>query len=85
MTVSPLPARGGIHADVRDDGRTVRVAAHAAEGMVTMSLWRGDRCIGSHRMGAADVPRLITLLAEALVAATGAPATVADPAGAQAV
>ena len=68
MTVSPLPLRGGIQPDRRDGGRVVRVAAHPDEGMVGLSIWRGDHCVATHQMSPADVPALIALLADALAA-----------------
>lgn len=68
MTVSPLPLRGGVQSDLRDAGRAVRVSAHPEDGTVTVSLWRDDRCVATHRLAAHDVPQLISLLADALAA-----------------
>ena len=67
MTVSPLPMRGGVHFDRRNDGRALRVAAHPESGTVTLSFWRGDECVGTHQLSTADVPGLIELLARSLV------------------
>jgi hypothetical protein len=66
MTVSPLPARGGVQWDRRNAGRALRVGAHPDLAMVTLSLWRDDGCVATHQMGAADVSALIGLLADAL-------------------
>jgi len=68
MTVSPLPQRGGIQRDLRDAERVLRVSAHPDSGVVTVSMWRGDDCVATHRMAPADVPALIGLLADALAA-----------------
>ena len=67
MTVSPLPSRGGVHFDRRDDGRALRVTAHPEAGTVTLSIWRGDMCVATHQLDTADVPDLIEMLARSLV------------------
>ena len=80
MTVSPLPLRGGVQADRRDDGRALRVSAHPESGLVTVSMWRGDRCVATHHLAPRDVPQLIGLLADALAACAepGAELSAAD-------
>ena len=75
MNVSPLPRRGGVSFDRRDDGRALRVSAHPESGSVTVSIWREDRCVATHQLRAEDVPQLIELLASALV--SSAPSGVA--------
>ena len=67
MTVSPLPGHGGVHVDPRGHGRVLRVSAHPELGLVTISVWRDDRCIATHHVPTADVPGLVSLLTEALV------------------
>jgi hypothetical protein len=67
MSVSPLPLRGGVHFDKRDAGRALRVSAHPDSWTVTLSIWRGDFCVGTHQMNVADVPELIEVLARTLV------------------
>ncbi|HEX3907767.1 MAG TPA: hypothetical protein VHW92_07530 [Mycobacteriales bacterium] len=66
MSVSPLPERGGVQWDSRQEGRALRVAAHPDLGMVTLSLWREDGCVATHQMAASGVAGLIGLLADAL-------------------
>jgi plasmid replication initiation protein len=66
MSVSPLPARGGVLWDRRTGDRAVRVAAHPQHGVVTLSVWRADVCVATHQMAAADASRLIAMLANAL-------------------
>jgi hypothetical protein len=66
VIVTPLPWRGGIQPDIRNDGRSLRVSAHPIDGLVSLSLWRDDACIATHQMGATDVSGLISLLADSL-------------------
>jgi hypothetical protein len=67
MTVSPLPGQGGVHVDPRGNGRALRVSAHPELGLVTISVWRDDRCVATHHVPTAEVPGLVALLTEALV------------------
>ena len=67
MSVSPLPAHGGVHVDPRGEGRALRISAHPELGLVTLSIWRGDRCIATHQVPTGDVPGLVGLLTEALL------------------
>lgn len=66
MGISPLPAHGGVLVDPRGDGRALRVSAHPELGIVTISIWREDRCVATHHVPTADVPGLVALLTEAL-------------------
>ena len=70
MNVSPLPRRGGVSFDRRDDGRALRVSAHPETGSVTISIWRDDRCVATHQIVATEMPQLIEMLANALVASS---------------
>jgi hypothetical protein len=70
MNVSPLPRRGGVSFDRRDDGRALRVSAHPESGSVTISIWRDDRCVATHQVCTTEVPQLIEMLAGALVQST---------------
>jgi hypothetical protein len=65
MSISPLPRRGGVSFDSRNEGRALRVSARSDE--VVLSTWRGDSCVATHHVAVADVPDLIKLLATALV------------------
>jgi len=67
MSVSPLPTQGGVLVDPRGDGRALRISAHPELGLVTISVWRDDRCVATHQVPTADVPGLVSLLTEALV------------------
>lgn len=67
MSVSPLPGHGGVHVDPRGNGRALRISAHPELGLVTISIWRDDRCVATHQVPTEDVPGLVSLLTEALV------------------
>ncbi|HET7312539.1 MAG TPA: hypothetical protein VFJ17_14575 [Mycobacteriales bacterium] len=67
MSVSPLPAHGGVHVDARGDGRALRVSAHPELGVVTISIWRDNRCVATHQVPTAEMPGFIGLLTEALL------------------
>jgi hypothetical protein len=66
MRVTPLPWRGGVQPDIRDEGRALRVAPHPHQGLVSLSLWRDDACIATHQMSPAEVSSLISMLGESL-------------------
>lgn len=65
-------ARGGT--------RAVRVSPHPQTGLVALSLWRDDRCVGSLRLAPAEVSLLIAKLGAALAELAVAPAESAAPA-----
>ncbi|HEY0374074.1 MAG TPA: hypothetical protein VGC94_04710 [Amnibacterium sp.] len=56
----------------RANTRAVRVSPHPPSGLVTLSLWREDRCVGSLRLSPAEVAGLVGKL-------TGALAELQDP------
>jgi hypothetical protein len=47
-------------------GTALRVTWHPERDLVVLSVWQGDRCVGTFRMPVQDVPRLSGLLAAAL-------------------
>jgi hypothetical protein len=47
-------------------GAGLRVSWHPERDLVVLSVWQGDRCVGTFRMPVRDVPRLSGLLAAAL-------------------
>src|SRR4051794_11343188 len=74
MTVIALPTHGRWAWDARGDGRAVRVSTHAAVGLLNVSLWRGDVCVGTVRLVPDDAATLINALSEGLAElATTAP------------
>lgn len=46
----------------RGSTRAVRVSPHAQSGLVALSLWRNDRCVGSLRLAPNEVASLIAKL-----------------------
>ena len=64
--VTPLPPRGAVFGDTRDDGRGLRISWHHEIGCVVLSTWQGDRCVSTARIPTADVPRLIQVLVAGL-------------------
>jgi hypothetical protein len=60
----PLSARRDLFLDERGTG--LRVTWHPERDLVVLSVWQGDRCVGTFRMPVQDVPRLSGLLAAAL-------------------
>ena len=68
MTPTRLPRRRDIVLDERGEGRALRVTWHHDSGIAVVSVWREDRCVGTVRVAAADVPGLVTVLTEGLAA-----------------
>ena len=66
--VIPLPGHGAYFPDARGADRLLRVTWHPEAGVVVLSVWRDDRCVGTIRMPIADVPDLIKTLADGLLA-----------------
>ncbi len=50
----------------RGSTRAVRVSPHSQTGLVAISLWREDRCVGSLRLAPTEVASLIAKLGSAL-------------------
>jgi hypothetical protein len=86
MIVTPLPWRGGVQVDRRDGDRALRVAAHPDstqpdQGIISLSMWRGDVCIATHQLAASDAADLISLLANAVAVIVDPPGQLAAGAG----
>ncbi len=77
MTVVPLPPRGEWFPDARDGDRALRVSWHGELGVVVLSSWRDDGCVGTVRLTTADAARLIGVLADGMAAAAAPPGEVA--------
>ncbi|MBV9283835.1 MAG: hypothetical protein JO176_04435 [Acidimicrobiia bacterium] len=54
-------------------GHGLRTTWHPDQGLVILSIWDGERCVGTFRLAQADVPRLASFLVEALGDAAGRP------------
>ena len=77
--VSPLPRSGDVFFDPRDEGRFLRVAYHPELAIFVVSLWRDETCLGTHRLAAADLPRLLHALTTPLAVSAASNATVNLP------
>ena len=65
----PQPPRGEWFADARDGERALRASWHAEIGVVVLSLWREDACVGTLRLTPTEAARLIGTLADGLASA----------------
>lgn len=83
MTVLQLPVRGQWAWDVRGEGRAARISAHAEEGVVNLSVWRHDTCVGTVRLSPDEVANLVTGLTEGLAVMAREPGGL-DPHGSDA-
>jgi hypothetical protein len=72
-TVVRLPVRGQWAWDVRGEGRAVRISAHVEAGLVNLSVWRHDTCVGTVRLLPAEVANLVAGLSEGLAQMTRPP------------
>ena len=77
--VTALPARGEVFCDQRGTERALRVSWHSEVGLVVLSLWREDRCVGTFRLEAEEVPALVNALVTGLATAASAAATDGPP------
>ncbi|HSR23489.1 MAG TPA: hypothetical protein VLW53_08060 [Candidatus Eisenbacteria bacterium] len=53
-------------ADAERAGRALRVSWHHDRGVVVLSLWQAESCIGSFRLEPAGVPTLVAALVQGL-------------------
>lgn len=70
--VLALPSSGEVLADVRGNGRWMRVTWHDEADVVVLSLWKQMSCVGTLRLDRSDVPGLVDTLVKGL-AHTSAP------------
>ena len=66
MTAVVLPAHGHWAWDARGGGRAVRVSTHLEAGLLNLSLWRDDTCVGTARLRPDEAATLITGLTDGL-------------------
>ncbi|CCG02281.1 hypothetical protein [Blastococcus saxobsidens] len=76
MTAAVLPVHGRWTWDARGEGRAVRVSTHVEQGLVNLSLWRGETCVGTARLAPDDVAGLVTGLTEGLATLAARPRVV---------
>ena len=68
--VTALPSQAAVFLDARGAERALRVSWHHEAGVVVLSLWRSDSCVGTFRVPVAEVPALMAVLGDGLAAAT---------------
>ncbi|RZU30787.1 hypothetical protein [Blastococcus saxobsidens] len=68
MTVVALPVHGHWAVDARGEGRSIRVSTHIEKGLVVLSLWRGETCVGTARLSPEDAAGVVTGLTDGLAA-----------------
>lgn len=64
--VLALPSSGEVLADVRGNGRWMRVTWHDDADVVVLSLWKQMSCVGTLRLDRSDVPGLVDALVQGL-------------------
>ena len=64
--VLTLPEGVEMFFDARGVDRCLRTAWHHEAGLLVVSLWRDDTCVGTLRLERDEVPRLIAALADGL-------------------
>ncbi len=62
LPATPLPRSGEIYLDARSPSRTLRVSWHEEAGLVVLSLWRANLCVGTFQLAVDEVPDLIDVL-----------------------
>jgi hypothetical protein len=62
LPATPLPRAGEVYLDARSPSRALRVSWHEEAGVVVLSLWRADACVGSFQLAVEDVPDLVDVL-----------------------
>ena len=59
-------ADSAVFLDGRGDDRALRLSWHDEAGLVVMSMWRENVCVGSFRLVSEDVPAMIAFLSSGL-------------------
>jgi hypothetical protein len=75
MTAVVLPLHGHWAWDARGGGRAVRVSTHLESGLLNLSLWRDDTCVGTARLRPDEAATLITGLTDGLAELASRPRT----------
>ncbi len=69
--VMAFPTSGAFFFDARGTDRALRVSRHSEAGVVVLSLWRGEVCVGTCRLAEDEVGALVETLAGALPSQPG--------------
>ncbi|MCF6742826.1 hypothetical protein E9529_00780 [Blastococcus sp. KM273128] len=80
MTALVMPVHGRWAWDARGEGRAVRVSTHVEAGLLNLSLWRGETCVGTARLAPEDVAQLVAGLTDGLGALAARPRVLAPDA-----
>ncbi len=75
MTVIALPKPGRWVWDARDRTRALRVSPHPERGLLNLSLWRDDVCVGTVKLRPDEVSGLVSALSDGLARLATPPAT----------
>ena len=71
-----MPVHGHWAWDARGDGRAVRVSTHPESGLLNVSFWREDTCVGTARLRPDEAAGLVTGLTDGLAALAARPRVV---------
>lgn len=71
-----MPVHGHWAWDARGDGRAVRVSTHPESGLLNVSLWRHDTCVGTVRLRPDEAAALVAGLTDGLAALAARPRVV---------
>lgn len=63
-TYAPVPSRAVGQLFLDDRGQALRVTWHEESGVVVLSIWRADHCVGTVRLAPEDAHRLGAFLDE---------------------
>ncbi|MGY1695416.1 MULTISPECIES: hypothetical protein [unclassified Geodermatophilus] len=74
MTVIALPKPGRWVWDARDRTRALRVSPHPEQGLLNLSLWRDDVCVGTVKLRPDEVSGLVAALSDGLARLAAPPA-----------
>ncbi len=74
MTVIALPKPGRWVWDARDHTRAIRVSTHPEHGLLNLSLWRDDVCVGTVKLRPEEVSGLVAALSDGLARLVPVPA-----------
>ncbi len=76
MAAVAMPVHGHWAWDARGDGRAVRVSTHPESGLLNVSLWREDTCVGTARLRPDEAGALVAGLTDGLAALAARPRAV---------
>ena len=80
MTAVVLPLHGHWAWDARGGGRAVRISTHPESGLLNLSLWRDDLCVGTAQLRPDEAATLIAGLTDGLAELAARPRTVGSDA-----